>query len=259
MFREIASVTNRDDISRFAAEGSTIVQRAIVDHLDIELVVYTSDFIKSEAKEAARILQALEDKAIAHYRVSDGIMGTLTLTRPLPQVIAAVNLKIPDVREFQASESTVILIAERLQNPDNLGMVLRTADATGVDAVVVTLDSIDPRHKNCVRAARGAVGRINIYSCRSLLEWMESLKERGVKIIGSTGHATAVLYEQPMDPPIAIIVGNEGDGISREVLDACTDLVKIPMSPGQDSLNVGVATGIFLYEVRRKSWGTSLL
>src|SRR5207237_2361154 len=107
---------------------------------------------------------------------SGGVMGSLTPTRPLPPVIAAVRLDLRDATQLQPSAEAVLLVAEDLQNPDNLGMVLRTAEAAGVEAAVVVGD---PLHRNCVRAARGAVGRLAVFTCADLPAWLGDLRRRG--------------------------------------------------------------------------------
>jgi TrmH family RNA methyltransferase len=182
-------------------------------------------------------------------------MGTLTPTRPLPPVIAAVRLRLRDATELDTGPDTVLLVTEDLQNPDNLGMVLRTADAAGVAAVVVAGEASDPLHRNCVRAARGAVGRIAIFTCADLPAWLADLGGRGFQVVGATAHADLSLFECRLRTPIAIVVGNEEHGVTRRALDACTERVRIPMAPGQDSLNVGVAAGVLLYDLQRRRSG----
>ncbi|MCW3055891.1 MAG: rRNA methylase, partial [Chthonomonadales bacterium] len=130
-------------------------------------------------------------------------------------------------------------------------------EAAGVEGVIVVGNGSDPFHKNCVRAARGAVGRIPILSCRSLEQFLWHLQTTGCAVVGAALGADKTLFQCAMQPPIAVVVGNEQHGISRPVLEVCSAQVQIPMSPGQDSLNVGVATGLMLYEVFRQKTGHS--
>ena len=215
----------------------------------MKCVAHTSEL--SRSADGAALLELAAREGIPHFRASSGLMGTLTPTRPLPAVIAAVALRLPDAALLETRPDAVLLVAEDLQNPDNLGMVLRTADAAGVEAVVVAGDAADPLHRNCARAARGAVGRIAIFTCADLPAWLADLRRRGFRVIGATAHAEVSMFESRLEPPIAIVVGNEDHGVTRGVLDVCTETVRIPMAPGQDSLNVGVAAGVLLYEARR--------
>src|SRR5262249_51080977 len=145
---------------------------------------------------------------IHHYRASDALMGTLTSTRPLPAVMAAVRVQLRDVAELHANHVSALLVAGNLQNPDNLGMVLRTADAAGVDSVVGAGTQVDPLHKHCVRAARGAVGRISIFGCTDLPTWLAELRPYGVHVVGTIAQASRSLFEAQLPLPVAIVVGN---------------------------------------------------
>jgi TrmH family RNA methyltransferase len=235
----------------FVAEGATLVQRALHDRLPVEAVLCLNAF--AVAPDGREIAAACARAAVPCYRCSDGLMGTITSTRPLPPVIAAVHFRLDDVGMLRLPRSSVLLIAENLQNPDNLGMVLRTADGAGAGAVVVTEDGVDPLHKNCVRAARGAVGRIPLYRCADLPAWLGDLSRQGFATLGATAHADADLYAQPLDLPLAFMVGNEETGLRPPTLAACTTRVRIPMAPGQSSLNVGVAAGVLLFEFVRRT------
>lgn len=212
-------------------------------------VIHTAELLRSV--EGMALVERVQGGGIRCLRASDGLMGTLTPTRPLPLVIAAVGLRLDPAPMRGWDSEAVLLVAENLQNPDNLGMVLRTADAAGVAAVVVSGETTDPLHRNCVRAARGAVGRIPIFTCDGLPAWLRGLGEGGVMSVASSAHAQQPLFEAGLHPPVAIVVGNEERGVSTEVLQACTHRLRIPMAPGQSSLNVAVAAGVLLYELRR--------
>ncbi|MGH3218828.1 MAG: TrmH family RNA methyltransferase, partial [Streptosporangiaceae bacterium] len=233
------------------AEGPTIVRRALQDRLPVEAVLCLNAF--ASVPEGREIADACARDAVACYRCSDGLMGTVSSTRPLPPVIAAVHFRLDDVGMLRPPRSSVLLIGENLQNPDNLGMVLRTADGAGAGAVVVTEDGVDPLHKNCVRAARGAVGRIPLYTCADLPAWLGGLSGQGFATLGATAHADADLFAQPLDLPLAFVLGNEETGLRPRTLAACTSRVRIPMAPGQSSLNVGVAAGVLLFEFVRRT------
>jgi len=238
-------------------EGLTLTRRAIDDHLSIGCVVHTTEL--SRAAGGPALLELAAREGIPCFRASSGLMGTLTPTRPLPAVIGAVGLRLLDATQLQVGPEAVLLVAEDLQNPDNLGMVLRTADAAGVAGVVVAGEGGDPLHRNCVRAARGAVGRIPIFVCADLPAWLMDLRRQGFDVIGATAHADMSLFDRALQAPVAIVVGNEDHGVSSRVLEACTARVRIPMAPGQDSLNVAVAAGVLLYEVRRPGSAGGLL
>jgi TrmH family RNA methyltransferase len=250
LLRDLAQPAGRERHGRFVVEGPVLVGRAIAGGLPVETVVHRADLLRDPA--GAALLDGARDAGIACWRASDGLLGSLTASRPLPDVLAAVHLRLRDASDLSAAQARVLLIAENLQNPDNLGMVLRTADAAGVDAVVAAGAPTDPLHRNCVRAARGAVGRLPIFRCADLPAWIGALRARGFQVLGATAHGDLGLFEANLEPPVALVVGNEETGIAPETLAACTARLVIPMAPGQDSLNVGVAAGVALFELARQ-------
>lgn len=249
-FRDLLTIKGRSERQCLSIEESLLVQRALADGLPVLGLLYTEELLTQP--EGPAILEQAEAEHVTHQRVSKGIMGTVTATRPLPWVVAAVHVDVRDATHLYCSPSAVLLIADRVANPANLGMILRTADAAGVEAVILLgADSASPFHKHCVRAARGAMGRLPLYTCTDPPGFFHRLKAAGFALVGATVEASADLYSLALRPPIALVVGNESEGIRPAILAACTDHVRIPMAPGQSSLNVGVAAGVLLYELVR--------
>lgn len=247
--RDLGNAAGRRARGQFLAEGPLLASRAL-DDLPVEDMFYTGELLRDPA--GAPLLQRAGDLGVPAYRISDGLMGLITPTRPLPAIVTAIWGRVRDVAAYRPGKQAMILVAEQINNPENLGMTLRTADAAGAEAVVVA-GGADPLHRECVRAARGAVGRIPIYSCADPPAWIEQLRTQGILVVGATGNVERELYDVDLPIPLAIVVGNETDGLTDATLAACSSLVRIPMAPGQDSLNVGVAAGVLLYDVVRRS------
>jgi len=248
--RDLSSPEGRREQELFWVEGETLVERALQDGLPVRCLLYGASLLSTVG--GLDLLAKARAVGVEHVRVSDGIMGTLTAARPMPAVLAAVAMRLRPVTELVTSPRSVLLVTDDLQNPSNLGMAIRTADAAGAEAVVVSGDLADPLHRLCVRAARGAVGRFPIFTCDDLPSWLHDLREGSFGVVGAGVHAPNVLYKTPLLPPIAAVVGNESEGLRAGVLELCSTTVAIPMAPGQDSLNVGVAAGILLYELVRR-------
>ena len=161
-FRKLASLKGKIEYSEFVIEGEMLVERAVVDGLPIEAILYTANYVSKY--EERNFLNQLLQQNLSCYQVNDGVMGSITTTRPVPAIIANVHLNYPSFvsnsgqPNFQYSPNCTLLIAENIGNPDNLGMTLRTADAAGVTAVLLSGEGASPLHKNCIRASRGAVG-----------------------------------------------------------------------------------------------------
>lgn len=254
--RKLASLKGKLDHAQFVIEGHLTVERAVEGGLPIEMLLYTTEFVTtSEGKD---LLKRAATENLSFYQVSTGVMGSVTTTRPVPSIIASVHLNYPNFLSesgdlnFHFSPKCLLLIAENIGNPDNLGMTLRTADAAGVSAVLLSGEGANAFHKNCIRASRGAVGRLPLFYTPDTVSAIEALHSAGWCVLGATASAKNLLYEVEFSLPTAIIVGNENTGLSVETRQRCTELVRIPMAPGQSSLNVGVAAGVLLYELMRQ-------
>ena len=153
-------------------------------------------------------------------------------------------------------EKPLILILDTLTDPHNVGACLRSAEAAGVDAVVI------PKHKSCPinqtvrKVACGAADMLPIFTVSNLANTLKSLQKAGVWIVGMAGEAATPLYDSSLDgfmtDSLALIVGSEGKGMRKLTRDFCDALVSIPMQGQMESLNVSVATGITLFEIARR-------
>lgn len=151
-----------------------------------------------------------------------------------------------------ASDSPFILVLDGVTDPHNLGACLRTADAAGVDAVVVPRDKSAKLTATVRKVACGAAEVIPLVQVTNLARTLKDLQKSGVWIIGTAGEAGQTLYETKMTGPMALVMGAEGKGMRRLTREHCDELVKLPMAGSVSSLNVSVATGICLYEIVRQ-------
>ena len=254
--RKLATLKGKLEHSQFVVEGHLMVERAITDGLPIEGILYTPAVLATP--DGKNLLKRASGDNLSCYQVNDGLMGSVTTTRPVPTIMASVHfnfqhfLSASGALNFHFSSGCTMLIAENIANPDNLGMTLRTADASGVSAVLLSSVGVSPFHKNCVRASRGAIGRLPLYYATDIGSAIEALRASGWNVLGGTSSAEKELYATEFSMPTAIVVGNENIGLSTETRESCTELVRIPMASGQSSLNVGVAAGVLLYELARQ-------
>src|SRR3990167_1816299 len=152
----------------------------------------------------------------------------------------------------QLTEPAFLLILDGVQDPHNLGACLRTADAAGVHAVIAPKDRAVSITPVVQKVASGAAETMPFIQVTNLVRTMEALKKRGIWLVGSTGEATQTLYDVDLKGNIAVIAGNEGDGMRRLTKERCDFLVNIPMAGSVSSLNVSVATGVLLFEAVRQ-------
>jgi len=151
-------------------------------------------------------------------------------------------------------EVPFLLILDCVQDPHNLGAILRTADGAGVNAVIAPKDKSVGITDTVERIAVGAAKSMPFVRVTNLARTIKQLQERGVWIIGTSDAKQKSLYDADLKGPLALVMGAEGDGMRRLTEDSCDDLVMLPMAGKVDCLNVSVATGVCLYEaVRQRS------
>lgn len=146
----------------------------------------------------------------------------------------------------------LLLVLDGVTDPHNLGACLRTADAAGVHAVVVPKDRSAPLNEIARKVASGAAETVPYAVVTNLARCLESLKERGIWLVGTSDKSETTLYQQDLTGNLALVMGSEGSGLRRLTRDCCDHEISIPMSGELSSLNVSVATGVSLFEAVRQ-------
>ena len=157
------------------------------------------------------------------------------------------------VAQLMDRKTPFLLILDQVQDPHNLGACLRTADAAGVDALIVAKDNASPVTAVVQKVASGAAETMPIYRVSNLARTMDSLKQQGIWMIGTSDKANHSLYQETLTGALALVMGSEAKGLRNLTEKKCDVLVSLPMSATVvSSLNVSVATGVCLYEVVRQ-------
>ncbi|MBB5322709.1 23S rRNA (guanosine(2251)-2'-O)-methyltransferase RlmB [Marinobacter oulmenensis] len=152
-------------------------------------------------------------------------------------------------------QAPFLLVLDGVTDPHNLGACMRTADAAGVQAVVVPKDKSASLTPVARKVACGAAETVPFVRVTNLARFLREIKEQGVWLIGTAGEAKATLYQADFKGPVALVMGAEGKGMRRLTREHCDQLINIPMAGHVDSLNVSVATGVCLYEAVRQRTG----
>ena len=175
---------------------------------------------------------------ISHRENPDGWMGIF----PIPQT---------SLNDLHPGTSPLVIVAESIEKPGNLGAILRTADAAGVDAVLLCDPRVDLWNPNVVRASRGTVFSVSVVECdnESALKW---LKSRAMRVLAATPSADATYSAIDLRGPVAIAVGTEDEGLTDFWMSKADVRVKIPMTGKVNSLNVSVSTALIVYEAVRQ-------
>ncbi|KRW83506.1 23S rRNA (guanosine(2251)-2'-O)-methyltransferase RlmB [Marinobacter sp. P4B1] len=180
--------------------------------------------------------------------VHQGIVAAVAESREWTEDDLLAQLSSSDKPPF-------LLVLDGVTDPHNLGACMRTADAVGVQAVIVPKDKSASLTPVARKVACGAAETVPFVRVTNLARFLRELKDLGVWLIGTAGEADAGLYQADFKGPVALVMGAEGKGMRRLTREHCDQLINIPMQGHVDSLNVSVATGVCLYEALRQRLG----
>lgn len=156
------------------------------------------------------------------------------------------------LQRIAALEEPFLLLLDGVQDPHNLGACLRTADAAGVDMVLAPRDHTVGLTETARRISCGGADNVPYVRVANLGRTMDSLREMGIRMVGTGDRQSRLLYEESFQGPLALVMGGEADGIRRKTASKCDALVRIPMAGNVECLNLSVATGVCLFEAVRK-------
>jgi len=228
-------------------EGSAQIRKAL--HAPLRPLEV---FLKEESEP--ELAPAAEAAGIPVYSVRRGLFHRLLVSgyETSTTAVAVMPFWELSLQEVVPQPDGVMLVAESLQDPRNLGMLIRTADAAQVRALVLASPIADPYSRACVRSTTGSIAFVPLVTCGRSKDAISRLREYGWRLVGSSAHAERILWQENLKPPFALWVGNEEHGLLPETRSAMDTLIRIPMGGGAQSLNVAVAAGIILFESLRQ-------
>ncbi len=241
----------RQPPASFMVDGHRLVSQALAAQAPIEKAFFLHPV---EDAEDEVLLQNARDRGVECHLVTRGVffrlldLGYETSVRVMATVSRSL-LRGPG--ELTGSDACV-LVGERIQDPRNVGVLIRTADAWGLTGVAFGADSADPCSRASVRSSTGSIFSIPVTVAAEFGGYLRRLKEGSLNIIGTSAHAQRPCWDADLSGPCAILLGNETSGLSDEAREACDVVVRIPMTGRAHSLNVTVAAGIVLYERARQ-------
>jgi TrmH family RNA methyltransferase len=225
---------------RFVVEGPQAVREA----LDSLLELYAVDLDDPLARQAAA-------RGVEVVQVDDKVLEALAET-VAPQGLVGVA---PLLDHQLPSRPRLVAVLHEANDPGNAGTVIRTADAAGADAVVLTRGSVDPHNGKCVRASAGSLWHLPVVSEADPLETLAALRADGVQVLATTGAGEVDLYDLEdrncLDPPTAWVFGTEAHGLPEDVLAAADQRVRIPLLGRAESLNLATAAAVCLFASAR--------
>jgi tRNA G18 (ribose-2'-O)-methylase SpoU len=241
--------SERERTGCYLLETANFVLQALQSSAEIVSVFA----LPQEAKEMAPLCAA---RGAPLYVLGSGLMNRLVGTGYEVSVtaMAVVRQRTLSEETLPTSGDSLILAGERIQDPRNVGVLIRTAEAAGCFALLLSADSAEPCSRASVRSTTGSIVRLPVCLVSFLPDTLNRLRSKGVMVAAGSAHAPRFVYDAPLaSRPLVVLVGNESEGLTREALEATDERVALPMAAGgPSSLNVTVAAGALLYEAIRQ-------
>lgn len=252
--RGLREKRNRDREGCFIVEGAKSVYEAVSAGAEIRKILIAERGQKHPLLK--EIMTSLSNEAEI-VRVTDEVMEFMSETESPQGIIAIVSIPQTHLSGLTVNESWSLVVIDGVQDPGNVGTIIRSADAFGVGAVILTKGCADIFNSKTLRSTMGSVFHLPVIQDVSQEDLVKFLKEKSFFIAATTlEERSQFLPEVEFIRPLALVFGNEGRGVSPEISSQADVLVKVPMFGSAESLNVAVTSGIVLYEASRR-YGSS--
>ena len=251
--RKLKEKKYRDLENAYIVEGIKMVKEAIEEKAVIRQIIICDDCEKSDSIPKELMYE------IAKYDclyVTSKIFKYISEVQT-PQGVLAVVEKNNRDEDVNYNEDIIVALDD-IQDPGNLGTILRTVDSVGLTQILVSKGTADPYNPKVVRSSMGAIYRVKVIECEDLLETLKEVKRNKFKILVSSLKESNSIYNVKYNKKV-LVIGNEANGVEERIMNIADEKIKIPMLGKTESLNAAVATGIILYEyVRQKGDGANL-
>lgn len=242
--KKLKEKKHRKDSNMFLIEGFRFAEEALDSDFEVMQIIISA---RGESKyESSQVKNKLQ-KNTKVYNVSDSLFKSICDTESPQGIIATVRNKPVEIKY----DDGFYVLADKIQDPGNMGTIIRTAHAAGALGVIITKGTVDIYNEKTLRATMGSIFKIPVIYDEDL-SLVQKLRGFGFKLITSSLDCDKNFYDVDLKGKVIVSVGNEGNGISAEVYSICDLKIKIPMPGGAESLNVAVAASIMIYEVVRQ-------
>lgn len=245
--RKLKDKKYREESKEYIIEGIKLIEEAIEEKVEIVKIVVCEECITDGDMDQKLLYEIAKYECIYVCRKIFELITDVTN----PQGVLAV-VKNNDSKERLNYDEDLIVVLEDIQDPGNLGTILRTVDSSGLTQIIVSSKSADSYNPKVIRSTMGAIFRINIIQSEDIVQTLKELKKHKFDILATSLDAKDSVYDVSYKKK-ALVIGNEANGVSKEVLELADEKIKIPMLGKTESLNAAVATSIIVYEyVRQK-------
>jgi len=235
---------------RLLLDGAHLVREAMAAPLPFDSVAVADTHADSPSDEGV-LARTLEDRGVAVWAVKDQAFRAMSPVREPSGIVAIVRRSPTTLGAIADGRDLFVLVVADVQDPGNLGSLIRVAEAGGVTGLVVCGDSANPFSWKAVRGSMGSVLRLPTARARSLPDALAELRGHGARTIAAAPRDGSEPDAADWSGPIALLLGGEGHGLDPDVVAGCDERVSIPMAPPVESLNVAAAGAVLVYAARR--------
>ena len=252
LIKEIKSLYRKKDRMKnksFIIEGIKVVEEAINNNYPIKNIIYTDQLFKT--KDGEDFFQRIKSLDNMVY-VAENIFKEISDTENPQGILGVAIYEYNNIKEIEVIKNPFLLLLDGVQDPGNMGTIIRTADAFNIDGIIITEGCVDPYNPKVVRATMGSIFRVPLYYISNTAENLTELKNQNIGIYSTSLNGSIPIYEANFKEGFVLSIGNESKGVSEEVFSLSDQLIKIPMPGMAESLNAGVAASIIMYEAMKQ-------
>jgi TrmH family RNA methyltransferase len=239
----------RDKHSPFLIEGPHLIEMALNSGSQINDVLFSASFSSKENEQ--QFLKRLSKHTKNIFEVSEHIIARLADTETTQGIIAVAVCRSLSLEDLRPVSPALLVVIDGVQDPGNLGTIIRTSDAVAADAVILLPGTCDAFMQKTVRSTAGSIFNIPVIDSdlQALLQWLRLNK---IKLAVASLDADKTIFEERLEGPLAFVFGNEAHGVCKEMIRAADLLLKVPIYGHAESLNVASAAAVCLYEALRQ-------
>ncbi|WP_346292122.1 RNA methyltransferase [Sphaerothrix gracilis] len=246
--RKLGQTKERRSQQRFLIEGTHLLEAACSVKYPIEIVCYTALW----QEQHPQLWQQAIAQAERHEQVAPEVLKAMATTVTPDGVIATARYA-PDEAYYPCpSQPQLGLVLETIQDPGNLGTIIRTAVAVNADGLWLSEDSVDLAHPKVLRSTVGQWFNLPMQVSPNLPEQIDQWRRADIQILATAAAASKNYWSCDLSRPTVLLLGNEGGGLSPALTERATDIINIPVSPKVESLNVAIAAAVILFEAQRQ-------
>jgi TrmH family RNA methyltransferase len=244
------AVAHGDVAGLLLLDGVHLVQDALDAGIPIEHAAI--DAGAADRHDIKRLAAALRSKSVETVTATAPVMGAMSPVRSPTGIVAIARRPDYDIDDFYRGSAPLVLIATDIQDPGNLGAIVRVAEAGGAASVLATGTSADPFGWKALRGSMGSALRLPVSRVDDVERAVADARARGCRVIATAPRGGRSVFDVDLRPPTAVLIGGEGQGLSPALIASADERITIPMQAPVESLNAAVTAAIVVYEARRQ-------